>query len=64
MLQMRMGRTLFVFLLLPTLVGCASHGPSADSSGGRTAALDCAPFARALSGIRLSGAAADWWSNT
>ena len=62
MLQMRMGRTLFVFLLLPTLVGCASHGPSADSSGGRAAALDCAPFARALSGIRLSGAAADWWA--
>jgi surface antigen len=24
--------------------------------------LDCAPFARELSGVRLRGAAADWWS--
>jgi surface antigen len=23
--------------------------------------VECAPFARALSGVRLSGAAADWW---
>ena len=29
--------------------------------GGRVA-VECAPFARALSGIHLSGAAADWWS--
>jgi hypothetical protein len=38
--------------------GCASH--TGDYVGG-SVALDCAPFARALSGVRLSGAAADWW---
>lgn len=28
---------------------------------GGTVALECAPFARALSGVNLKGAAADWW---
>ena len=28
---------------------------------GATAAVECAPFARALTGVSLSGAAADWW---
>lgn len=28
---------------------------------GGTVTLECAPFARALSGVNLKGAAADWW---
>jgi surface antigen len=43
------------------LSGCASHGPDAGNYVGGSVALDCAPFARALSGVRLFGAAADWW---
>jgi hypothetical protein len=38
------------------LAGCGG-----DSSGGRSAAIECAPFARALTGVALSGDAADWW---
>ena len=45
---------------LSLLTACATHSPTADSIGGAVP-LDCAPFARALSGIRLTGAAADWW---
>ena len=51
------------FRLLPlislTLAACGG-GRSGDYVGG-TAAVECAPFARALTGISLSGAAADWW---
>jgi hypothetical protein len=56
-----MSRHLFVPLFaLSLLTACAARGPGGDDIG-TTAALDCAPFARALSGIRLTGAAADWW---
>jgi hypothetical protein len=56
---------LLCLILLLALSACASHGPDAgvragDYVGG-SVPLDCAPFARALSGVRLSGAAADWW---
>ncbi len=51
-------------LVLPLLAACA--GPAARTGPGLTAArhfdgLTCAPFARALTGIELTGDAADWW---
>jgi hypothetical protein len=44
---------------LLVLSACASS-PRGDYVGGGVA-VECAPFARALSGVRLSGEAADWW---
>ncbi|MEJ0018081.1 MAG: CHAP domain-containing protein [Acetobacteraceae bacterium] len=60
-----MRRWSLLALLLLALSACASRGPSGDAHlgdyvGGRVA-VECAPFARALSGVRLSGSAADWW---
>jgi len=53
-----------VLLLLLALAGCgggsSSNGRVGDYVGGPVR-MECAPFARALSGVRLSGAAADWW---
>lgn len=48
---------------LLTLGACGSHeaGPRAGGYVGDSVPLDCVPFARTLSGIRLSGDAADWW---
>jgi hypothetical protein len=46
--------------LLLALSACASGFHSSDYVGG-SVAVECAPFARALSGVRLSGDAADWW---
>jgi hypothetical protein len=46
-------------VLLLVLSACASS-PRGDYVGGGVA-VECAPFARALSGVRLSGEAADWW---
>jgi hypothetical protein len=54
---------LVLLLGLPALSACGS-GTATSRAGdyvGGPVSLDCAPFARALSGIRLSGAAADWW---
>jgi surface antigen len=49
-------------LLLPALLGaCASSSPGAGAYVGEPVALDCVPFARALSGVQLHGPAADWW---
>lgn len=45
--------------LLLALSACAS-GSRGGYVGG-SVAVECAPFARALSGVRLSGDAADWW---
>ncbi len=47
--------------LLCTLSGCAAieRGASGDP---RYAGLSCAPFARALTGVVLSGGAASWWA--
>lgn len=39
----------------------AQDGAAAGRYVGGPVALECAPFARALSGIDLRGAAADWW---
>jgi hypothetical protein len=55
------------FRLLPllclALAACGTSGGGmrpGDYVGGITS-VECAPFARALTGIFLSGAAADWW---
>jgi surface antigen len=48
----------FPLLLLLALSACGS--PQRDV--GLSASLECVPFARALSGIRLSGDAPDWWA--
>jgi hypothetical protein len=55
----RIAFRLLAMLCLPTLAACGGT-PSGDYVGG-TAAVECAPFARALTGIELSGTAADWW---
>ena len=52
-------------LLTPlVLAACGGSTPPTPAVGdyvGGTVSLECAPFARALSGVRLSGPAADWW---
>ncbi|MEA2737205.1 MAG: hypothetical protein QOH05_512 [Acetobacteraceae bacterium] len=57
----------FAFRLLPllclALAACGGNGGglrAGDYVGG-AASVECAPFARALTGVSLSGAAADWW---
>jgi CHAP domain len=57
---MRRFPPLLGLLLLLTLSACGG-GPRYDV--GQHAALECAPFARALSGINLRGDAAAWWWN-
>jgi hypothetical protein len=54
-----MVRRLGPLFFLLALSACAGRG--ADDYIGGSVALECAPFARELSGVRLSGAAADWW---
>ena len=50
-----------LFLIVGALLSaCGSDEADGDYVGGAVS-LDCAPFARELSGVRLSGAAADWW---
>jgi surface antigen len=51
---------LLIALLLLSACGSGSGERAGDFVGG-SVAVECAPFARALSGIQLSGAAADWW---
>jgi len=48
-------------LLCLALAGCGSGGPDASGYVGGSVPIECAPFARALTGVRLTGAAADWW---
>jgi surface antigen len=43
------------------LTGCASTEPPVVSGAVGKVRLECAPFARAISGVELRGAAADWW---
>jgi len=52
-----------LLLLVFALSACASGGAAGGAGAyvGGQVALECAPFARALSGLRLSGPAADWW---
>jgi hypothetical protein len=42
------------------LTACGG-GTRSGGSVGRRAAIECAPFARALTGVALSGSGADWW---
>jgi hypothetical protein len=51
-------------LLCLALAACGSDGGGGARPGnyvGGSASVECAPFARALTGVSLSGAAADWW---
>jgi hypothetical protein len=49
-------------LLCMALTACGGGGAGRHGQYvGGTAAVECAPFARALTGVSLSGAAADWW---
>jgi surface antigen len=48
-------------LLCLALAACGANHPDANGYIGGTVRAECAPFARALTGVRLSGAAADWW---
>ncbi len=57
-----------VFRLLPliclALAACGSGGTASGArigDAGQAAPVECAPFARALTGVNLSGNAADWW---
>ena len=53
-----------VWLLgLGLLAGCGSGGLQGGSLG-RSSAVECAPFARQVSGIRLYGDAAAWWDES
>ena len=51
--------------LLLCLALCACGSNHATTPGGNyvggSVSLECAPFARALTGVHLAGAAADWW---
>lgn len=53
---------LALLLLSLLLAACGGAGnPGAGAYVGDPVRLDCAPFARALSGVGLQGDAADWW---
>jgi hypothetical protein len=54
-------RLITALLALPALAACASSGPRIGDYVGGASPVECAPFARELSGVRLWGAAADWW---
>jgi hypothetical protein len=47
--------------LLPLLCLALAACGGSSKYAGDPASVECAPFARALTGVRLSGAAADWW---
>nr|WP_294525565.1 CHAP domain-containing protein [uncultured Rhodopila sp.] len=49
-------------LLCLALAACGGGGGAPSPGQGRSAAVECAPFARALTGVDLTGAAADWWA--
>ena len=43
------------------LTGCASTESPVSGAAVGNVPLECAPFARAVSGLQLRGVAADWW---
>ncbi|APH55589.1 Hypothetical protein GbCGDNIH9_2263 [Granulibacter bethesdensis] len=55
------GGRLSAFYLLPMLLLLTACGGSPPGGGIAASQWQCAPFARAVSGIALSGDAADWW---
>jgi surface antigen len=57
-----MSRAVLLLLLPLLLAACgSSQGPGAGAYVGGPVSLECAPFARALSGVQLRGDAGDWW---
>lgn len=61
-----MRRTSLAVLLLPLALAACGGGQSSGGARvgdyvGGTVRLECAPFARALTGVMLYGPAADWW---
>ena len=48
-------------LILLALTGCAGSGPRPDLAGSEVRRVECAPYARQLTGLRLAGDAAQWW---
>jgi hypothetical protein len=50
-----------LFVALLGLTGCASTESPVSGAAIGNVPLECAPFARAVSGVQLRGAAADWW---
>ena len=54
---------LLLCLFCLALAACGSRNDASQAGGyvGGRVPVECAPFARALTGVRLSGAAADWW---
>jgi hypothetical protein len=51
---------LLPLLCLP-LAACGGSSGLSSANLGSSAPIECAPFARALTGVSLSGSAADWW---
>ena len=51
---------------LTILSACAGSParPSMSSAGSRAASVECAPYAREVSGIQLFGDAASWWDSS
>lgn len=71
-LHARVGRSGAVWLGLMVSFGLSACAPAAPPSGfdrpsglatsiDEQVVLECAPFARVLSGMQINGAAADWW---
>ena len=60
-LQRSSNMAVLLCVALLGLTGCASTGPPGSGAAFGNVPLECAPFARAVSGIELRGAAADWW---
>jgi len=57
-------RTLHAFILLApaALSACGgAHNPAIDLSGTQYHPVECAPYARSLTGLELSGEAYQWW---
>jgi hypothetical protein len=63
-MPLRLVRLIFPLLcplLCSTLAACGAGGSGPRIGAGQAASVECAPFARALTGVSLSGDAADWW---
>jgi hypothetical protein len=55
-------KSYFAALLLPVwLAACAGSGPKPDLSNTVRRSVECAPYARSITGMQLDGEAADWW---
>ncbi len=56
-----MRRLAFLVPLLCLALAACGNGSGPHGDLGRSVAVECAPFARSLTGVALFGAAADWW---